>query len=320
MNGGWTWLSDFSVIAILIAGIWLFRYPRRAKAGNLAAAAAVGLAFVLVVLRNAVLDPGIVVAFIVVGSAAGWIVAGRANMIQIPAMVAFQHGAGGVAAFLVATVELVRESVALGAVGAVAGVLAMLVGAATFSASMIASAKLGNVMRSTAIVLPRHNVVILTVAAAAVVLGAGSAADTGGAAIVCVAAAIISAIVLGIVFAVRVGGADMPVLISFLNATAGLAAAFCGIIIGNRLLIACGATVAASGSILTYVMCAAMNRGLSKVFVGIGAPSAVAPLPEGEAAETSRTTPDLSNETSTSPSVGGDPSVDGGGPSGGAGG
>ena len=66
--------------------------------------------------------------------------------------------------------------------------------------------------------------------------------------------------------AIRIGGADMPVLISFLNATAGVAAAFCGVIVGNRLLIACGATVAASGSILTHVMCKAMNRSVFNVF------------------------------------------------------
>jgi H+-translocating NAD(P) transhydrogenase subunit beta len=75
-------------------------------------------------------------------------------------------------------------------------------------------------------------------------------------------------VLLGILFSIRIGGADMPVLISFLNATAGLAAALCGIIIQNGLLVACGATVAASGSILTHVMCLAMNRGLIKVFMG----------------------------------------------------
>jgi NAD(P) transhydrogenase subunit beta len=75
-------------------------------------------------------------------------------------------------------------------------------------------------------------------------------------------------VLIGLLFSLRIGGADMPVLISFLNATAGLAAAFCGIALQNRLLIACGATVAASGSILTHVMCAAMNRGLTKVFMG----------------------------------------------------
>ena len=269
MSGGTIWMGDFAVIAILIAGIWLFRFPRRAKAGNLAAAGAVILAFALVVWRNPVLDPGIVVAFIVVGSAVGWVVAGRVTMIQIPAMVAFQHGAGGVAAFLVASVELVRQPVALGGLGTAAGILAMVVGAATFSASMIASAKLANRMRSTPIALPRHNTVLLAVSALAVAFGAAVSGATGGLAIACVVATIVTAIALGIVFAIRVGGADMPVLISFLNATAGLAAAFCGIVIQNRLLIACGATVAASGSILTYVMCQAMNRGLSKVFVGI---------------------------------------------------
>jgi NAD(P) transhydrogenase subunit beta len=74
---------------------------------------------------------------------------------------------------------------------------------------------------------------------------------------------------LGILFSIRIGGADMPVLISFLNATAGVAAAFCGVVIENRLLIACGATVAASGSVLTFIMCQAMNRNLFKVLSGI---------------------------------------------------
>jgi NAD(P) transhydrogenase subunit beta len=78
---------------------------------------------------------------------------------------------------------------------------------------------------------------------------------------------IVLSILFGILFSIRIGGADMPVLISFLNATAGVAAAFCGMIIENKLLISCGATVAASGSILTHVMCRAMNRSLFRVFV-----------------------------------------------------
>jgi NAD(P) transhydrogenase subunit beta len=75
-------------------------------------------------------------------------------------------------------------------------------------------------------------------------------------------------IVLGILFSIRIGGADMPVLISFLNATAGVSASFCGIILHNSLLIAFGATVAASGSVLTYVMCRSMNRDLMNIFIG----------------------------------------------------
>ena len=82
----------------------------------------------------------------------------------------------------------------------------------------------------------------------------------------------------GVVLSIRVGGADMPVLISFLNAASGAAAAFCGIIIQNRLLIACGAMVAASGTILTYVMCKAMNRDLFAVFAGIQVKPATVPI------------------------------------------
>jgi len=78
---------------------------------------------------------------------------------------------------------------------------------------------------------------------------------------------ILTSIILGIIFSIRIGGADMPVLISFLNATAGLAASFCGIILDNSLLIVFGAAVAASGSVLTYVMCKAMNRNLLNIFI-----------------------------------------------------
>lgn len=268
MGSWWNLASDFAIILILIAGIWQFRSPRNAKGGNLAAAFAVFLALVLVIYRNGVLDPGTVVIILLVGSAVGWLVAVRVNMIQIPAMIAFQHGAGGVAAFLVSAVELTRASVTLTTVGMISGILAILLGAATFSGSMVASAKLSNRMRSTPVVLPRHNLVLLGIAAlaAAVAVALGNAGEGWVAALTI--AAIVVAIVLGIVFSIRIGGADMPVLISFLNATAGLAAALCGMVIESTLLIACGATVAASGSVLTHVMCKAMNRGLANVFVG----------------------------------------------------
>ncbi len=107
---------------------------------------------------------------------------------------------------------------------------------------------------------------------AAVIVALGLFAGLSGSRSVVASALVVLAVVsilLGMVFSIRIGGADMPVLISFLNATAGLAAALCGLVIQNRLLIACGATVAASGSILTHVMCAGMNRGLLSVFTGI---------------------------------------------------
>ena len=144
-----TLVIDFSVITLLIAGIWQFRHPRGARIGNLMAALALLVAFVLVLYRNGVVDAGTVVIAILAGSMIGYAVARAVNMIQIPAMVAFQHGAGGVAAFLVSFVELTREAHALDFVSTISGVLGLTIGALTCSGSIIASAKLANKMRQT---------------------------------------------------------------------------------------------------------------------------------------------------------------------------
>lgn len=266
MSGLWV---DLGIILILVAGIAQFRTPRAARTGNLTAAAALLCAAVAVLYRHGVLEVPLVAVVAVLGSCLGGWVATRVNMIQIPAMVAFQHGAGGVAAFLVSFVELTRDSAEpLARTAEIAALLGLVIGAATFSGSLIASGKLANRLRQTPTLLPRHNGLLVANLGLLIVLGVW-AGWTGSANAVTSLALIVAAVVLGVLFAIRIGGADMPVLISFLNATAGLAAAFCGIAIGNRLLIACGATVAASGSILTHVMCRAMNRGLIGVFAGL---------------------------------------------------
>lgn len=261
---------DLGIVLILFAGIWLFRSPRSARAGNLSAALAILCALAAVFYRHEILEPRIVLITLAAGSLIGSIVAMRVTMLQIPSMVAFQHGAGGVAAFLISTVELTRGA-ELAAVAHASGLLGLVIGAATFSGSMIAGGKLSNRIKQTPVFLPFHNGVLVLLATAIILLCALSwnAPEYGAAH---VAGVVILSIVLGVVFSIRIGGADMPVLISFLNATAGLAAAFCGIIIQNRLLIVCGATVAASGSILTHVMCKAMNRNLANIFTGIKQP------------------------------------------------
>jgi NAD(P) transhydrogenase subunit beta len=263
-------IIDVVVILILIWGLKQFRTPGGARQGNMTAALALAFAMVVTLYRYGLVDPAVVIVALLAGSAVGWIVAMRVNMIQIPSMVAFQHGAGGVAAFLVSFIELTRVAVPLTFIGKVSAVVGLIVGAATFSGSMLASAKLANKIKQTPTVFPSHNLILSVFLAVIVVLGGSVVVVSAyGFLIALLIMLIIISAVLGLVFAIRIGGADMPVLISFLNATAGLAAAFVGIAIQNRMLIACGATVAASGSILTYVMCKAMNRGLANVFVGI---------------------------------------------------
>jgi len=273
MNGLAGIMVDVVVILILIAGVKQFRTPNGARHGNLTAAFALSLAMIITLYRYGLVDPAVVILALLIGSAAGWIVAMRVNMIQIPSMVAFQHGAGGVAAFLISFIELTRVSIPLTLIGKFSAVVGLIVGAATFSGSMLASAKLANKIKQTPTVFPSHNLILILFLVVTILIGGlVIVISSHGFLVALLIMLIVISAVLGVIFAIRIGGADMPVLISFLNASAGLAAAFVGIAIQNRMLIACGATVAASGSILTYVMCKAMNRGLTNVFVGIKRP------------------------------------------------
>jgi len=154
-------------------------------------------------------------------------------------------------------------------VSKVGGILSLVIGAVAFSGSMVASAKLTDLLKQTPTVLPKHGWILLGTVLGIVVMGITAGTVAGSAFPCSLVALILLSLFLGIVFSVRIGGADMPVSISFLNALTGLAAAFCGILVQNRLLIACGAIVGASGSVLTYAMCTAMNRNLLEVFLGI---------------------------------------------------
>jgi len=226
-------------------------------------------AVILVLYRHPISNYALVTIAVLAGSAAGWGIAMRVSMIQIPAMVAFQHGAGGVAAFLVSYIELSRNSMHLTGVAAVSGIIGLIIGAATFSGSMVAGGKLANKLKQAPTVLRGHNLLLVLIVICIAIVSA--VPFYSGFACLCqyAIALIILSIILGVVFSMRIGGADMPVLISFLNASAGLAASFCGVVIDSKLLTACGATVVASGSLLTIMMCRAMNRSLLNIFKGI---------------------------------------------------
>jgi H+-translocating NAD(P) transhydrogenase subunit beta len=258
---------DLVVIVFLAIGIWQFRTPRGAKFGNLTAAFALLCAFVLVLWRSGIVEPATVVIALLIGAVGGYAVARAVSMIQIPAMVAVQNGAGGLAAVLVSLVELMRRADSLELVNEFSGVLGLAIGALTFSGSMVAAAKLAGKMRQPPQVLPAHGVLVLTTLIAMAVIGLWVLNAPVAVRLHLLIFQILLAAVFGILFSIRIGGADMPVLISFLNANTGLAAALCGMVIGNQLLIAFGATVAASGSILTHLMCRAMNRNLLRIFV-----------------------------------------------------
>jgi H+-translocating NAD(P) transhydrogenase subunit beta len=261
-------ISEFFVITVFLVGIYLFRSPTTARWGNSLAAAALLGAVAMVFATERLTNAPVLALVVALGAVGGLVVAVRVSMLGIPALVALQNGAGATAAFLVAVVELSRLMAFGPSVPKWGGLLALLIGAFAAAASVVAAGKLMGKLRGTPVVIAGHTLWVAGLAAAMLVVTV--AVGMGGPALLPfgLTALVVLAMATGILLAVRVGGADMPVMISFLNAASGLAAASAGIVVGSRLLIVCGATVGASGTILTGVMCRAMNRSLLSILTG----------------------------------------------------
>jgi H+-translocating NAD(P) transhydrogenase subunit beta len=257
-------LADLAIVALFLLGIALFRSPRRALYGTGITAMALLLAGVAVFLRHDFFDVRWLAMGIAAGSTVGWVAAARSRMVQIPALIALQNGAGGMAAFLVSLAALMRTAGISTGMNEAAGVVGLSLGGLTFAASFLAANRLsgrqGETWESGA-----RRWLILLLALAIITAGILGTGQDGFNRLALFMTVFVLAGVLGLVFAAGVGGADMPVLISFLNATSGLAAAFSGLVIESRLLVATGAMVGASGSVLTLAMCTAMNRSLVQV-------------------------------------------------------
>ena len=258
------------VIALFLGGIALFHSPETARKGTWLLGLGWALAIGIVLLRHPPRSPELLLIAVLAGGAIGVFSALRTGAVGVPAMVAFQHGAGGGASFLIAYSQLTRTGTDWTTLSQSAAVLAIIFGAVTFTGSLVAAGKLAGKIRQQPVFLPGHLAILLGVLgligllSVSAVLQSGLPIGIGSA-----SALIVVCLLLGVIFTIRVGGADMPIVISFFNATAGIAASFNGIIVGNYVLIGGGAAVAASGSMLTIVMLRAINRSLLGVFSGI---------------------------------------------------
>ncbi len=288
-------LVDLIVIAAFIAGIAQFRTPTSARRGNATTAIAFAAALALLVYRNTIGSGLLVATAFVVGGSLGWAISARITMTRMPALIALQNGAGGGASLLVSSIELARMTAGGPALPTIFGVAAALVGGVALSGSAIAAAKLENRLSPKPRTLPAHTLWLGLLLVVVAVLGAVLLSLEGPARVAAVIALAAATLLLGAVFSIRVGGADMPVMISLLNAFSGLAAAFVGVTIGNQMLVAAGAMVGSSGTILTLVMARSMNRSVGAILVGrqiagsarpaadaaTGAPEAVEVAPVG---------------------------------------
>src|ERR1700736_5967617 len=205
-----------------------------------------------------------------VGAAIGIVSAQRVKMTAMPQMVAIFNGAGGGAAALVAAGELlkrVNEHSAITPDVSFTSVLSAVIGALSFAGSIIAFLKLQEVMTGRPITYPGQQVVNALVLLAILVCW-GLVVAGYPPVLQWFWIALGAALLLGVLFVLPIGGADMPVVISLLNSFTGLAAASTGFVLGNNVLIIAGALVGASGTLLTVLMGKAMNRSVTNVLFG----------------------------------------------------
>jgi len=207
----------------------------------------------------------VIAAGILVGGGLGLYTARTVKMTAMPQLVSIFNAVGGGAAALVAIRDFMSVGTGVAASTSVPTVLDVIIGSVTFSGSIIAAGKLQGVITSAPVTIPGARILNLLLAAAAVGVGAYVIASPGMAELGIVIAA---SLVFGISMVMPIGGADMPVVISLLNAFTGTAVAMAGFVINNTALIIAGALVGASGGILTKLMADAMNRSIGNIMLG----------------------------------------------------
>ena len=252
-----------------ILGLKQLSHPRTAPKGNRTASIGMLLAIVATLLNNQILDFQSIFIAILIGSAIGAILAKRVEMTSMPQLVALFNGFGGAASLLVATAEFYRADLLPIFIFFII-TLSILIGSVTFSGSFIAFLKLQGIMRGSPVQFKGQHIfngllVLLIIFSS--VYGHLNPLQTNNMFLITIGVSLL----LGILFVLPIGCADMPVVISLLNSFSGLAACATGFVIQNDALIISGSLVGASGIILTDIMCKGMNRTIWNVlFAGVG--------------------------------------------------
>ena len=266
-------ISDPDVVGILylvtivcfVVALKFLSSPKHARKGNWVGGAGMLVAIATTLLIDGIENWALMVTGLVIGTVVGVFGARTVRMTAMPQMVAVFNGVGGGAAALVALAEW-HNAVELGSDETVSIVLSALIGSISFAGSVVAFAKLQELVSGRPIVFPGQNVVNVLVLLAAT--GLGVAAIAGAENQWLLFALIGLALAFGVMFVLPIGGADMPVVISLLNAFTGLAASATGFVLDSTVLIVSGMLVGAAGTLLTLLMAKAMNRSIANVLFG----------------------------------------------------
>ena len=277
----------------VLLGINMMSKVKSAVKGNRLSALCMLAAVCVTLYKYQIFSAGMMWAGLAIGATIGIYLTIKVEMITMPQTVALLNGLGGAASAVAALLTLAAVNSQAGIFAIVTGGIALAVGALTFSGSLIAAGKLHKLLPQKPTVLPAHQalttVSFLGMIAFIVLLTIKQELMMN----ISIVGLVIS-LLFGIFFAIRVGGADMPITISLLNSTSGVAASIAGMAIGDILLVSVGGIVGASGLLLTQIMCRAMNRSLASILFS----KAASPAKPAQPAKPAGTSASSSKEAS----------------------
>jgi H+-translocating NAD(P) transhydrogenase subunit beta len=272
MSGHFLEVGYLIAAVLFITGLKWMSSPEKARRGNQLSALGMLIAVIATLMDRQVLSYELIITGLIVGAIAGLGLGRRVKMTTIPQMVALLNGFGGCAAQLVAIAEwhrLVQSGAAFPVEIGATIYLSCLIGTVTFSGSLIAAAKLQEIIPGKPLLFQGQQLINLLLLLIILGIGIYLLNNSDNASLLLLF--VFLAFLLGIGLTIPIGGADMPIMICLLNSYSGIAAATMGFVIVNHGLIITGALIGASGIVLTKIMCKAMNRSLTNVlFGGIG--------------------------------------------------
>ena len=291
MNEGLMTVSYIGATILFILSLGGLSNPETARRGNLYGMVGMAIAILATVLGPKVTSYLPILIAMAVGGGIGLFAAAKVKMTEMPELVALMHSLVGLAAVLVGYANFFDTTINLEGVEKtiheVEMYVGILIGAVTFSGSVIAFGKLSGKISGKPMLLPARHWLNLAGLIGVIYVGALFLHAEGQAALIYLGIMTGIALLFGIHMVMAIGGADMPVVVSMLNSYSGWAASATGFMLSNDLLIVTGALVGSSGAILSYIMCRAMNRHFLSVIAGGfgtegGAPAAGSMQPEGE--------------------------------------
>ena len=265
----------------VLAGISMMSKVKSSVAGNLLSACAMLCGVIATLCFSHVLSAWTIFVAMIIGALIGSLMASRAQMIQMPQLVALFNGLGGGASALVGVMTYMGWGMGepeYPMFVRFTAMLAIAVGMITLVGSLVAAGKLHRILNQRPVVYAGHSLMtLLSIIGSVALIVLGTLYGQSWCVALC---ALIVTGLFGYLFAIRVGGADMPITISLLNSLSGVAGSIAGMAIGDLFLVAVGGIVGASGLLLTQIMCRAMNRSLMSILLGGAKKSGSKPQPQ----------------------------------------